>query len=306
MRLRILLLNTLIFTAGVAVTAQPSQSTVTEWTRVRSDNGEFTVEVPKKNKHYGSKAGFTIGRSFGDSYVLADMNMVNAFAEGTLISVESYNAFEGALNAIYERDAFRKADIETTKIKFPGYAIRQITKKTNEFYMIRRYFNSKNQIYILTAASRTGETAALRRFLDSVEFTPEKKKAEADKFVAMSSLPQDEPGVEILDDKPVPSPRPASPVGTADPASEKLIFVHKQAPSYTGAARQKGVTGNIRVRATFSADGWISNLSLYETLDGGLLRQTLFAVIRIKFLPQQSSGNPISVVKTLEYSFDIY
>lgn len=306
MRLRILLIPILFFVAAATVAAQPPQPASTEWIRVRSDNGEFNIEVPKKNKHYGNKTGFTLGRSFGDSFVMADMNLVNAFADGTLVSVESYNAFEGALDAIYDRDSLRKSDIVTSKTKASGYTIRQITKKADEFYMIRRYFNSKDQIYILTAASRTGETPTMRRFLDSVEFTPGKKKLDADKTIAISSLPQDEPRVEILDDKPAANPKSA--VATTSPGTgiEKLVIVNRQIPSYTNAARQKGVTGNIRVRAKFSDEGWISDLSLYEKLDGGLLRQTLFAAIRIKFLPQQSDGKPISVTKTVEYSFLIF
>lgn len=306
MRLRIFLLTTLIFVAAAVVAAQPAQRNSTEWIPVRSDNGEFTIEVPKKNKHYGSKTGFIIGRSFGDPFVLDDMNMVNAYVDGTLVSIESYNAFEGALIALYERDAFNKTDIETKKTKESGYTIRQITKKTDEFYMVRRYFNSKNQIYILTAASRTGETPTMKRFLDSVEFTPGKKKPETDKITPMSALQQDEPRVEILDDKPVSTPKPALPAAIDDKGLEKLIVLNKQSPSYTTTARQKGVSGNIRVRARFSEDGWISNLSLFETLDGGLLRQTLFAAIRIKFLPQQRNGKPESVAKSLEYSFAIY
>lgn len=306
MRLRIFLLTTLIFVAAAAVAAQPVQTNSTEWIRIRSDNGEFTIEVPKKNKHYGSKTGFMIGRSFGDPFVLADMNMVNAYVDGTLVSIESYDAVEGALIALYERDALNKTDIETKKTKGSGYTIRQITKKTDEFYMVRRYFNSKDQIYILTAASRTSETPTMKRFLDSVEFTPGKKQPETDKITPISSLQQDEPRVEILDDKPVSIPKPTSPAAIDDKGLEKLIVLNKQPPGYTPTARQKGVSGNIRVRARFSEDGWVSHLSLYETLDGGLLRQTLFAAIRIKFMPQQRNGKPESVAKSLEYSFAIY
>ncbi|MBX7053724.1 MAG: energy transducer TonB [Pyrinomonadaceae bacterium] len=306
MVLRIFLLTTLLIVATVAVVAQADRTNSADWLRVRSDNGEFTIEVPKKNKHYGSKTGFMIGRSFGDPFVLDAMNMVNAYVDGTLVSIESYGAYEGALIALYERDAFNKSGIETTKTKNAGYTVRQIIKRTDEFYMVRRYFNSKDQIYILTAASRTGETPTMRRFLESVEFAPGKKLAEADKITPISSLPQDEPRVEILEDKPASTPKSPSAGSIDDTGLQKLVIVNKQPPGYTTTARQKGVSGNIRVRALFSEDGWISNLSLYETLDGGLLRQTLFAAIRIKFLPQQRNGKPETVSKTLEYSFAIY
>lgn len=302
-------LKILLFTLSFAVLTSAQvlsdgQTTATEWTKVRSGGGDFIIEVPTENKHFKNKDGFSIGRSGGDPFVLSDMNMVNAYVDGTLVSVESYYAFEGALDAMYERDTLRKTDMEISKTKASGYTLRQVTVKNDQFYMVRRYFNSKNQIYILTAAARTGETPAMRRFLDSVQFTPGKKIDQSDKITPMSSLPHLEPGVEIVEDKV--SVKPADGSKIEDAQIKKFVIVHKQAPSYTKTARKKGVSGNIKIRAKFNADGWVSNLTLAEKLDGGLLRQTLFATIRIKFLPQETGGKLVDVSRTIEYSFMTY
>jgi len=277
----------------------------TEWLRVRNDKGDFSIEIPKVNKHYASKAGFIVRSNNGFPYTLADMQMVNAYNEGTLVSIETYSAYETALDVIYEKDTVRKANIQTSKTELPNYSVRNVIVKNDEYYMIRRYFNSKDQIYILTAASRNGETDVIRHFLESVDFVPGKKAANIDKMTRISSLPHEEPGVEIIEE--MPKPNGAVPSEFLDGSKVAgLAIVCMGKPSYPTDAGARGVSGDIKIRAKFGEDGWISNLTLSERIQGGILRQTLFAAIRTKFLPPERNGKPESILRTLEYSFSIY
>lgn len=68
----------------------------------------------------------------------------------------------------------------------------------------------------------------------------------------------------------------------------------------------KAVTGTIRVRLTFAKDGFVSKIVVLKSLPEGLLRQSLFAALRIKFLPKMKDGSPETVIKMVEYKFDIY
>ena len=85
-----------------------------------------------------------------------------------------------------------------------------------------------------------------------------------------------------------------------------LTIVSKPRPSYTEEAFAKKIMGYEKFRLAFGADGFISNIVVTQNIDDGLLTQTIFAAIRIRFLPQETNGKPETVVKKIEYGFEIY
>ena len=168
----------------------------------------------------------------------------------------------------------------------------------------------------MTAGSRTGETAEIRRFLDSLIFIPNTIQSNGVNVKNFSSLPITEPQVEMALEKekkknqnktvsPISTPPPTSPI-TENDKSKNLIVLRKPIPSYTDFARMNGVKGTFVLKTTFSQIGSISNIKVLRMLPGGLLRQVIFAALRIKFLPSEKDGKPETIVKTVEYSFDIY
>jgi hypothetical protein len=290
------LIFTLIF--SFAVQAQTS-----EWIRTQSDNGEFSIEIPAKYGFFADKSGFSISDS-GNSYLLADMNMFNAYHEKTTLSFESYKAGKGALDALQEKET---KNGKSSKIKTADYKMKQYIFETKDSYMVRRYFSSKNYIYILTAASRTGETAAMKRFFDSMRFNPKGKIADSTAkvvlFSALQATPIEMDSAEV-DTKPTDNESPM--LNSEDDKITKLLILYKPLASYTNAARQKMEQGNIRMRIAFSKDGRITNVRVLQQLQAGLLRQAVFSAIRIKFLPQEKNNEPVNVSKLIEYSFNIY
>jgi len=295
---------------SVAYSQQPSDQTDPndQWIRVQSDNGEFSIEVPVKYKFYYDKDGFSVSYMNRGEYQLKNMRMLNAFHSGTLLSFEVYEVKKGALNAIYESDTYKKNDIEKSKIKRTDHYIQQIEQKTDKFFLVRQYFNSKTHIYILTAASRTNETPSMRRFLDSLVFKQNTKDVLDPKGVLLSKLPITQIGVEErLEKEPV---YPQVAVKPPDkPKDENIIpftIVVKHRASYTDQARRNGIKGTIRLKPTLSADGFVPHIVVTQSLPNGLLRQALFAAIRIKFLPKENHGTFETVVATVEYGFDIY
>lgn len=281
------------------------QNKAAEWIRAQSDDGEFSIEVPADYTFVVSKFGFSIADG-ADNYSLEEMKMLNAYREKTLLSFESYRANKKALNIIRERD---EENGKSTDIQRDGFSIKQIIIKTDKSYTIRQYISSKNNIYILTAASRIGETSAMKRFLNSLTVkSPDAAKPENNTIsgaVLFSALKTSQ--IEI-DESPEPYKKPDA-AKPAPPASDNdlpLLLVNRHSPSYTNEARMNMETGTIQTRMTFSADGRISKIGFLKTLKFGLVRQAVFAAVRIKFLPAEKEGNPQSVTKVVEYVFHLY
>ncbi len=297
------LFYTLLFLPVFAV-AQENQSA--EWIRVQSDNGEFSIEVPVKYTFVVDKSGFSVADS-SNNYSLEEMKMLNAYQEKTLLSFESYRANKKALNSIREQD---EENGKSSEIQREGFSIKQISIKTDKSHTVRQYISSKNYIYILTAASRIGETPAMKRFLNSLTFkSPDAAKPEH-KLIAgaipFSALKISQ--IEI-DEKPEPYKKPdkSKPAAPAtDESALSVLLVNKQSAAYTEAARMSRETGALQTRLTFSQEGHISKVGILKTLKYGLLRQAFFAAIRIKFLPAEKDEKPRTVTKIIEYSFHVY
>lgn len=291
--------------ASISAVAQASKG---DWMRVQTDDGEFSIEVPANYKYYFNDAGFSISRLGGsDDYWLKKMRMFNSYDNGSLLSFEIYEAKRGALDAFYDHDTFKRKDIKTSTIKNADFTIKEIVTNNGDYYCVRRYFASKNNIYILTTGSRIGETTETKRFLESLVFTPNSKVALNNGSVRLSSLHVTEIAVSSATETPNASKKPTAPQNTTSTdEKDKLILLSRPRPSYVETARTNHVTGTIRVKAEFGADGFIPVIAVSKELSRDLLREALFAVIRIKFLPVLKDGKPISVVKTIEYSFDIY
>lgn len=282
-----------------------------KWIRVQSDDSEFSIEVPARYKFFSNIGGFSVSEIGGSSnYDLKNMYMLNAYIDGTMVSFESYEAKKGALGAIFNGDIYSRENIAKSSIQKLGYTIKQTVVNNGEFYLVRQYFNSKSHIYILTAASRNGETPEIRHFLESLRFAANTVPVQDPIAYNFSKLKVSEVGVEMKLEKngaPKPQPPPTSaPEKDDDKTNKKLALLIKQKAAYVDAARYKNVSGTIKVKVTFSDDGYIPNIIVLETLPEGLLRQVLFAAIRIKFLPVEKDNKPESVQKIIEYSFSIY
>jgi outer membrane biosynthesis protein TonB len=88
--------------------------------------------------------------------------------------------------------------------------------------------------------------------------------------------------------------------------SMPIVIITKPNASYTNAARQSSETGVIRLRMTLSANGSITKVGFLSILKDGLIRQTVFAAIRLKYIPAEKDGEAIAVSRIIDYSFSIY
>jgi hypothetical protein len=283
-----------------------------EWIRAQSDNGELSVEFPVGYDFYADKDGFSVS-SGSRSHFLSEMRMLNAYHEKTLLSLEAYKTDSPKdVAGIFAESDERNG--EETEIKVGKSKFKQVLIKKENLYALRRFFTSENYLYILTAASRTGETPALKRFLDSLRFKTAKTQiepaqtAEANvKTVLFSALKISQ---LVIDQNPEPLKKSGDtkmpPIAADIKDSLPLSIIVKPIPSYTEAARSAGASGAIRVRLTFSKNGSITNISFLSILKEGLARQAAFAAIRLKFIPAEKNGKAITSAKLVEYNFSIY
>ncbi len=100
---------------------------------------------------------------------------------------------------------------------------------------------------------------------------------------------------------------PNSAVAVAvDPSVTPLRILSKPHARYTDRARQTGVVGVIRLAVFFSETGRVTHTLLLKGLSGGLNENAVGAASSIKFEPARKDGKPISQIKIIEYSFNIY
>lgn len=282
------------------------QAQTNNWIRVSSDNGEFSMEVPAKYNFFYDKDGFWTSKD-RNNFQLQNVYLLNAFTDGALLSFESYESKKGGLDALYQQEEWsaKYENIKFSVIKTNGTIIRQTITKTDKFYCLRQYFNSKSHIYVLTVASKDSVNPTMKRFLDSLVFKPDTKESPDAKSIVFSSLKATpviiSQAVSNGKDRQVSSSNLADSKGL-----EPIIVVKKPASSYVDSARMKNIQGTIQIRASFSENGSISKMEIIKSLPEGLLRQAVFALFRVKFLPQMKDGNPESVTKVVEYNFSIY
>jgi len=279
-----------------------------EWIRVHSNDAEFSIEVPVEYDYFYDENGF-LKAERSSSYKLQKMSMLNAYHAKTLLSFERYKAKKGGLEAIYDEDKRFPKEIKTSGFNRNGTAIKQITTNTDEYYCVRQYFHSKSNIYILTVATRNGENATMKRFLDSLIFKPatkEKPEAGSILFSALKATPVNLVTAKKAEDTDKKDETNKSPTDRGKDDTSKLVVVKKPKPTYVDTARMKAIQGTIRLRTTFGENGFIPEIEIIKSLPEGLLRQAIFAALRIKFLPEEKKAKPVSLSKTIEYSFAIY
>jgi TonB family protein len=109
------------------------------------------------------------------------------------------------------------------------------------------------------------------------------------------------------------SPGSGSPTGSRDgddipwaSARVKPTIVYKEKARYTEEARLRHVQGTVVLKATFTADGQITDISVIHGLPDGLTEKAIEAAHRIRFQPALRDGVPVSVRASLEYNFMLY
>jgi TonB family protein len=88
--------------------------------------------------------------------------------------------------------------------------------------------------------------------------------------------------------------------------TNSLKFLEKPLARYTNLARENNITGTVRLKVVFLANGKIGEIKVIQGLEFGLTNKAVESAKQIKFEPATRNGKPINVVKIIEYNFNIY
>ena len=83
----------------------------------------------------------------------------------------------------------------------------------------------------------------------------------------------------------------------------KPSITYKEKASYTQEARDHGVEGQVILNVVFSKDGTMNNIKVIQGLPDGLTDQAITAAQKIRFVPAEKDGKPVSVRGNLEFTF---
>ena len=110
-----------------------------------------------------------------------------------------------------------------------------------------------------------------------------------------------------------PTPTPATSTSTdytrifqGSEVDQKAKILTKPGPSYTEEARKNQVSGVVVLRAVFSSNGSVTNVSVIRGLPDGLTERAIAAAKQITFVPAMKDGHAISMWMQLEYNFNVY
>jgi TonB family protein len=93
--------------------------------------------------------------------------------------------------------------------------------------------------------------------------------------------------------------------GTEPGTTPARVLEHPRA-QYTESARQRGVSGTVTLSVLIGTDGQVKYILVLKRLGYGLDENAVSAARKLKFEPKLKYGQPVSTVKTIEYSFSVY
>lgn len=91
-----------------------------------------------------------------------------------------------------------------------------------------------------------------------------------------------------------------------NPNRTPLRIISKTPAEYTENARRNGVSGTITMVVAFSAEKKITQVLVLSGLGYGLDEQALKAARNIVFEPATEDGKPVTVIRTIQYKFEVY
>lgn len=86
----------------------------------------------------------------------------------------------------------------------------------------------------------------------------------------------------------------------------KPTILYKERARYTDAARNARVQGTVVLMIVFGDDGAIKHILVIQGLSHGLTEQAIVAARKIRFTPAMRDGKPVSVMGSLEFTFNLY
>jgi TonB family protein len=320
---KLIVIISLMILSACALFAQTTENQ--NWTRLESDAKDFTVAIPPDFQVLTDEKGYEtfFGPPMSARRVkLSDIRYITSFKGGASFLIESYKVdnLRDALASLY---LFASGNPVVSEFKFEKFEGRMYVRQTEESYSLEILAGYKNRIYRVYGGARDTNNEALKYFFSSLHLngkmpfalksllegqvketsamisgltdtpfrieTEEQKETEDSKTDTADALPTDKPSEIKKTDN-----------------IKKLVVLRKPLAKYTDDARQSSTRGTVRLRVTFSENGSIEKITVLNGLPNGLTANAVKVARLIRFLPQEADNKPVTVTKTVVYSFSIY
>ncbi|MBS1794675.1 MAG: energy transducer TonB [Acidobacteria bacterium] len=299
-----LVIQASVFSQDQTKTAPPAS----EWVRVESDDGEFSVEMPGEPVYFADRDGFFFTHPISGVSELKEMQMLTAAVDGTYMSVEIYRTAnpKGFIDAFLP---YTGLDISKIKTDVKDFTIRRgefdrsyekVRKLTENVNFEVRFIASKTHYYVVTVWNRGPASAAAGRFLDSLRLGVRPAGERPVKISTFNPLRIDEIGGELTKKEAAALPDPPKYENGA-PGTPFVLFVPQ--PGITFTAREARTKGVMRFKVTYSKEGRVSKILLVAGLPGGLNRLAFFSILRTKFLPAEENGRAVDFERVITYDY---
>lgn len=97
---------------------------------------------------------------------------------------------------------------------------------------------------------------------------------------------------------------------SSQPESMKVslrpTITYREKAVYTQAARDAGIQGIVLLLVMYSAEGELKHILVIKGLDYGLTQSAVNAARKIRFIPPEKNGKPVSVIGNIEFNFNLY
>jgi TonB family protein len=152
-----------------------------------------------------------------------------------------------------------------------------------------QFFAAHGRLYEFSVVGNSLEDEGAKHFFSSIVIS---KKTE---------------GIEIDEGEGQPFSNPScDEIAGGREVDRRVRVVMKPEPMYNELARQKRTVGRIIVKALFSCNGTVTDISVLEALPHGLTDQAIAALKKLKFVPAVKNGKYVSMWMQLEYNFNLY
>jgi len=273
-----------------------AQTEQTQWNRYRTNNDQFSVSLPtmpamttemnwNRDLHKWSQSRVIAAYAAGVVYVIYILeNDQKQTLESFVTATRSSRSDNWDVNSLQELNSDNGSGRQ--------YLLTRLTVAG-----VVRLFATPERLYRFEAFGASADDQRITRFLSSISF---------------SRNPE---GADIIDGPGVPWRSPAT-EANLNPELSKIFsgkevdrrpkIISKLEPRYTELARKNKVQGVVVLKAVFSRDGNIDDITIVSGQPDGLTENAVVATKQIKFIPAVKNGQFVSIWMQVEYNFGLY
>jgi TonB family protein len=287
------------------------------WTRLESNSKNFSVAVPSNFQViYDDDYVKDLPSSFKAQVKLSNIRYITAYQDKASILVESYRTdnLEAGLISFYHPKATRG----TTEFSVGDFDGQMFVRTDQNEYVFEITVGDGDRIYRILGCSKDKDNQTLGYVLASLKFNGKNlftiqsalngkiSETPVQMFGLNETLFSTEKTKQENSPQTKQSEKSEKTESSEDRNIENLSILYKPQARYTDLDRMNGVQGVVRLKITFSENGVIEKIVVLNALSRSLTKNAVTAARKIRFIPRRVDGKPVTITKTVSYSFSIY